>query len=96
MSDPSDYREDIGLCQVINPAAVPPLVDSFRRAEEFDRQSVSNAMRHLTDACGDLAEDMHRSLQRFILRSWQDATCGIRYGQPWQALAKPPYRKELF
>ena len=96
MSDPSDYREDIGLCQVINPAAVPPLVDSFRRVEEFDRQSVSNAMRHLADACGGLSEDMHRSLRRFILRSWQDKTGGIRYGQPWQAIAKPPYRKELF
>ena len=40
MSDPSDYREDIGLCQFISPMALTVLADGYRNAEEDAVQAI--------------------------------------------------------
>lgn len=71
--------------------ALPSFYEYVRRVDEADTQAIEDAMRHFAEA-RNIASGNIRQLAR---RSWRDKTGGIRYGQPWQALAKPPHRKDV-
>lgn len=65
----------------------------------FDQRRPEEAKREVGEAVMRWQQQLERhseAARAFTarLRSEHGATCGIRYGQPWRALAKAPYRLE--